>query len=299
MKMDSPGRKVLIVQQTIYLSLVLVIFGSSLSLKSLAGTTPVFHWKKEVVFTDLPDTGFKGNDYSSVTYHDILAHTDNKEVALKIGGALPVNAHENIHHLNSMLRNLFFPKNVEAVYAFHGHGIVIDQPRTKAKDIRDRVSAEVKSKGYIYENYLVKYLEQTAADTSFLMIFNEWSATVGGARVAVEVKKASTLPDSHVRCQNVFPEEWLYIVAVGLDTLRRLEPEYLETGKQLKSAFQMLAEQTASIRLQSMGISVFTQGCRDKLDHFDHLGQAQENKAIREGLAELFGTQWTKTVLGF
>jgi hypothetical protein len=254
-----------------------------------------------VIFTRVPDTGFTGKDYSSPTYRDVHAHRKDKEIALAIGGSAPTNAHENYHLLNTEIRNQARPRQAAAVYLLNGRAILFDLPKTQAQEIRKELSLKVKKIGSIYKIYLGNRLNDPATDRSFGNLFDEWSATVAGGLVSIEGYEAREMPEMHVHCMNIFPEEWLYIVAASLTTLERTEPQYFEKGQQMLAAFKILAEKTAFIREKTKGIPTFNGVCRQRLDHFEHLrvGREPENDLIRKTLRKRLGASWTKKVLGF
>jgi len=139
--------------------------------------------------------------------------------------------HENVHAINSSVRNKLFSggrKKANAFYCGNGKAVVVDNPSFCLRHVSNFLPNTLR--GGRYKLYLVEQLEHWDDTPTYLL--NEWSAYIAGAETGVEdFKNGLPKEKSDVVCGAL--EFSIYSVALCMAT-KEYDPDYWESDKRLK-----------------------------------------------------------------
>ncbi|MCX6116124.1 MAG: hypothetical protein NT027_01170 [Proteobacteria bacterium] len=252
-----------------------------------------YDWKKDVTFSDVPTFDFSGADFGSVFYKDIMQHTPSNERFSMIS-ARSTEAHESLHGLNNAMRNR--TKQDDGFFYFeNGKGVYVPQPKKVMAKVKDYVGPNFKA--IASSRYSLYLITQVKDWPEVLYLFDEWSAYIGTARSSIEMANAGQWDKGNADPIDGLAD-FLYFCSASIVALKDHDPQSLETNKQLKAAFAMLAEQSAHyIKVASKMTTHWPTSDGEK--RFQMLQSDAENEKIRSMLKTYMGADWTKTHLGF
>ena len=214
----------------------------------------------------------------SASYRDIMAHVG----APKMFGDFCTTAHENLHQINSEVRNRFGGWEVcNAVYVPGKGALVIQQPNIRLSQIARYVPGSLRGTSF-------DYLQAGEWENQSLYVLDEWSAYQAGLSVGIELNDAQVSDVQHALDFMVYAWTLLAVTEAR-------HPNY--DRQQLSAATQYMTKRTAQLcaryKQQNPGEYVQCKSCVNAMRYSADAGW------LREYLRTRWGKDWTLAVVGF
>jgi hypothetical protein len=198
---------------------------------------------------ELVNVEVRNNEIEPVdSFSDILRYCPD---SFGGGHSRTTQAHENVHAINSSVRNHIFSigrKRANAFYCGKGKAIIIENPSFRLRHVSNFLPKVLR--GNRYNLYLVEQLKHWDDTPTYLI--NEWSAYVAGAETGVEdFKNGLPKEKSDIVCGSL--EFSVYCVALCMAT-KEYDQDYWESDKRLKHSVNYFLIRTEK---------VYFSGCND------------------------------------
>jgi hypothetical protein len=232
---------------TLGIALILA-FPLSLECSDVRGETP---WRvPKVEFRTLKENATRSKELGM--YGDILNHLREE---FKDYGDRVITAHELTHGINSHLRNEHVKAMLRRVNAFYvggGRYVLLDEPGVRKSQVAEFVPKCLR--GDRFRTYIE---EQKDWDEMPLYLFDEWTAYVNGAVVAIEearTKKADPLAKNDM----VFAclEFSTYVVALGM-AVEKHDREYFRKHEAFRAFLAWHLQRSADVFKQGRPFEQF------------------------------------------
>lgn len=206
----------------------------------------------------------------------------------------PITAgHETTHGIQAHLRNYEAPNpfDYNAFYVLGGKVAFVLEPDMRKSDIKPMIPTSLR--GPRYQLYLE---QQTEWDDTPLYVFDEWNAYVNGAEVGVGQVQDGLYTGQWTDAVMGPLEFTAYAIATA-KAVQQKDPAYFASNTQFKCF-------TAWNIRRAMGLyeagRVMTQFEWETQEQYAMtLRTAPEAEPLREIAREMWGADWTQTVLGF
>lgn len=204
--------------------------------------------------------------------------------------------HETTHGINAYLRHDLnhTGRVANGFYVLDGRGAIVPEPSVRKSQVAALVPPSLR--GGRYSTYMAG---QPGWDNRPLYVWDEWSAYVNGAAVAVDrfQRGFGATPTFHVS-DEVFAvlEMTVYALTTGM-TVAAYDAPYFASTPQFR---ELLAWQTKrAMALYRAGIALPPYAWSDADRYLQALRTSPDADALRRFTRQTFGDAWTRQVLGF
>jgi hypothetical protein len=202
-------------------------------------------------------------------------------------------AHETSHGIHAHLRNYIAPQPIgyNAFYVLGNKAAIVEEPDMRKSDIKAHVASVLR--GPRYQLYLE---QQIAWDDSPLYIFDEWNAYVNGAAVGVGQVEAG-LYDGQWTDAVMGPLEFTVYALATASAIKAKDPSYYNSNMQFRcfTAFNI----KRAMKLYETGHLMNEFSWQMQEQYAITLRSSAAAEPLRVVARELWGAEWTMTVLGF
>lgn len=201
--------------------------------------------------------------------------------------------HETTHGIQAHLRNYVAPASIgwNAFYVLNNKAAMVKEPNIRKQDIKPYIAMALR--GPRYNLYLE---QQTEWDDTPLYVFDEWNAYVNGAEVGVGQVNAGLYQGQWTDAVMGPLEFTAYAIATA-SAVKAKDPTYYATNTQFRcfTAWNV----ARAMRLYEAGrvMSQFTWQTQEQ--YATTLRTSAAASPLRDVARELWGADWTQSVLGF
>ncbi|HEY5920750.1 MAG TPA: hypothetical protein VIV11_03725 [Kofleriaceae bacterium] len=201
-------------------------------------------------------------------------------------------AHETTHGIQAHLRNYEAPQgHVNAFYVLGGKVAFVTEPAMRKADIKPHIVAGLRGPRYNL------YLEQQIAwDDTPLYVFDEWTAYVNGAEVGVGQVQAGLYTGQWTDAVMGPLEFTAYAIATA-KAIKQKDPTYYASNMQFRCFTAWNIKRAMALYEAGRVMTEFEWTTQDQ--YATKLRTMPEAQPLRDVAKELWGADWTQTVLGF
>jgi hypothetical protein len=205
----------------------------------------------------------------------------------------PITAsHETTHGIQAHLRNYEAPPGkVNAFYVLGGKVAFVVEPNMRKQDIKPHIAMGLR--GPRYNLYLE---QQTAWDDTPLYVFDEWTAYINGAEVGVGQVQAGLYTGEWTDAVMGPLEFTVYAIATA-KAIKQKDPTYYGSNMQFRCFTAWNIKRAMGLYEAGRLMSQFEWDTQEQFAV--KLRAAGEAEPLRQVARELWGADWTQTVLGF
>ena len=205
----------------------------------------------------------------------------------------PITAgHETTHGIQAHLRNYEAPPgHVNAFYVLGNKAAFVVEPNMRKSDIKPFIVTALR--GPRYNLYLE---QQTEWDDTPLYVFDEWNAYVNGAEVGVGQVQAGIYTGEWTDAVMGPLEFTLYAIATA-KAVKAKDPTYYATNMQFRCFTAWNIKRAMALYEAGHNMTQFEWDTQEQ--YATKLRTMPEAEPLREVARELWGADWTQSVLGF
>ncbi|HEX5061783.1 MAG TPA: hypothetical protein VFV99_20590 [Kofleriaceae bacterium] len=205
----------------------------------------------------------------------------------------PITAgHETTHGIQAHLRNYEAPPgHVNAFYVLGNKAAFVVEPNMRKSDIKPFIVTALR--GPRYNLYLE---QQTEWDDTPLYVFDEWTAYVNGAEVGVGQVQAGIYTGEWTDAVMGPLEFTLYAIATA-KAAKQKDPTYYATNMQFRCFTAWNIKRAMALYEAGHNMTQFEWDTQEQ--YATKLRTMPEAEPLREVARELWGADWTQSVLGF
>jgi hypothetical protein len=204
-------------------------------------------------------------------------------------------AHEITHSIHFDLR-LTSPdyRRINGFYVFGGLAALVAEPRFTKSAVAARVPPSLQRSRY--QNYL---LGHPGWDARPLYVWDEWTAYVNGASVAIERYQLGLEPhDAGSTSDRIFAVlEFTVYAMVVISAATELDPHALQNDPQLGGFFAFNAERAMQTFERGRALPPFLWPESERL--LQALRTSPDAEALRQCMRGVYGAPWAQRVFGF
>jgi hypothetical protein len=205
----------------------------------------------------------------------------------------PITAgHETTHGIQAHLRNYEAPPgHVNAFYVLGNKAAFVVEPDMRKSDIKPQIVSALR--GPRYNLYLE---QQTEWDDTPLYVFDEWNAYVNGAEVGVGQVQAGLYTGQWTDAVMGPLEFTAYAIATA-QTVKIKDPTYYASNMQFRCFTAWNIKRAMALYEAGRTMTQFQWTTQEQ--YATKLRTMPEAEPLRATARELWGADWTMTVLGF
>jgi hypothetical protein len=205
----------------------------------------------------------------------------------------PITAgHETSHGIHAHLRNYEAPAGrYNAFYVLGNHAAFVAEPNMRKSDIKPQIVTGLR--GPRYNLYLE---QQTEWDDTPLYVFDEWNAYVNGAEVGVGQVEAGLYTGQWTDAVMGPLEFTAYAIATA-KAAKLNDPTYYATNTQFRCFTAWNIKRAMALYEAGRAMTQFQWDTQDQ--YAMKLRTMPEAEPLRATARELWGADWTMSVLGF
>lgn len=205
----------------------------------------------------------------------------------------PITAsHETTHGIQAHLRNYEAPQgHYNAFYVLGDKAAFVEEPNMRKSDIKPHIVTGLR--GPRYNLYLE---QQTEWDDTPLYVFDEWTAYINGAEVGVGQVQAGIYTGEWTDAVMGPLEFTLYAIATA-KAVKQKDPTYYANNMQFRCFTAWNIKRAMALYDAGHLMTEFEWDMQEQ--YATKLRTMPEAEPLREVARELWGADWTQTVLGF
>lgn len=201
--------------------------------------------------------------------------------------------HETTHGIQAHLRNYVAPASIgwNAFYVLNNKVAFVKEPNLRKQDIKPYIAMALR--GPRYNLYLE---QQTEWDDTPLYVFDEWNAYVNGAEVGVGQVQAGLYQGQWTDAVMGPLEFTAYAIATA-SAVKVKDPSYFATNMQFRCFTAWNIKRAMQLYEAGRTMTQFTWQTQDQFA--STLRTSPDAAALRTVARDLWGADWTQSVLGF
>jgi hypothetical protein len=207
---------------------------------------------------------------------------------------MSTDAHETIHAINQSIcwhnNNTTCAKS-SGFYLGDSRGVLLPNPKIKKSQIEQFIPASLR--GFRYKTYMI---ELTWSEEYPLYILNEWVAYTYGTAAGIDLANHGLWTNGK-RDQSGPIEFLAYSLATAM-ALKVNEPDYCRDNPQFREFLGFMTKRTMEAYTPVAQFPEFSWSKKDDLI-YNNLKSSADAEPLRAYARELFGAEWTNTILGF
>lgn len=202
-------------------------------------------------------------------------------------------AHETSHGIHAHLRNYIAPMSIgwNAFYVLDNKVAFVAEPKMRKSDIKPYIAMALR--GPRYNLYLEQQVEW---DDSPLYVFDEWNAYVNGAEVGIGQVQAGLYQGQWTDAVMGPLEFTTYAIATAR-AIKDKDPSYYANNMQFRCFTAWNVKRAMKLYEAGRAMTQFTWQTQEQ--YATTLRTAASAEPLRVVARELWGADWTQSVLGF